>query len=939
MKFRTYFKQNERGRSMVEILGVLAIIGVLSFGGIQGYKYAMDKHRANDIVNSVNMRATDIWHMYQDGEKELPDSPDEDAFPEYGNMTQAGFEIMVTSYPPIAFKTWVDNVPTDVCKKVLQENLDEAIKGLKFVQVENENGLVRYTGDPAICGESSTLNQMVFTSFLSEGGGAVGGIVDPDNPNGPALEPCVDTEDCPQECGGAVCDPATMTCRDACLGTDKPFCMRASGICVECQVNEDCKHKGRGWICDESNYTCTQLQKTCPEGTFRSQNGACINCDDGSNFIVLKDGQGFPDTDDDVDGYTMCTQCEAQGTKRWHGELTDDPSRGYCSFMCTDGYSYQSESEGCISCSDMTRHNIKNETISKAQCLACEGHVWYKSYLGGHWCQAPLECAKDEFMYQEWGGKWGYYCAKCSNNRNNSVMMAWDTGASFPNFIQNMRDKCDACPERNASGTWTKRRAVGDRCWPVCEQPTNADEQIEICKANPKDENCTRQWQNADGACFSCSTITTSSSVGTDSTLKALCENCGRRVNDKGYCVPNDSSACPIGQFLGANGSCYNCSQNSSIEIETAEISKCSSNCRQLADGTYVVEGGSETREIRYNAYYKKTYCVPICKENYIYESFWAGGCVSCGNNLSTAGVRLDENDTENVTKDCARCPNRDIYVAHGKHCSIKKCPDTETEKYYKDREGNCVKCSRANSGDGDGQYGSNAVVEGKELCNACGNRMIVTDNSYWGTYCRLVDPGVTGICNSIGNKYYSNANLTDELKAKAEAYIKGDYNGVYYRSNDGYCRRCDSDVSYTTTQEQCASCKNRRYEGGNCLKGLCAEGQQFLNTSATCVACSQKNVPVNPDITNLCSSCENRRVMTTGFEEQGNLVGLCVEDCPSGMWQDKDGKCYFCEEASTKEIGTDEVSKNMCQTVCGRTMEAIKNTDSKTIGYKCSPQ
>ena len=312
MIHRTQIKQNEHGRSMVEILGVLAIIGVLSFGGIQGYKYAMDKHRANDIVNEVNMRATDIWHLYQDGEKELPDSPDEDAFPEYGEMTQTGFEIGVTSHPPIAFKTWVNDVPSAVCQKVLQENLDDAIKGLKFVQVgdvDSEN-LTRYTGDIAICGESGTMNQMVFTSFLSEGGGAVGGIVDPDNPNGPALEPCVDEEDCPQECGGAVCDPETMTCRDACVGTDKPFCMRASGICVECKINEDCQHKGRGWICDESNNTCTELKKTCPEGTFRSQNGACIPCNSGHNYVVLK-GELFPDTEDTIDGYTMCQECSS----------------------------------------------------------------------------------------------------------------------------------------------------------------------------------------------------------------------------------------------------------------------------------------------------------------------------------------------------------------------------------------------------------------------------------------------------------------------------------------------------------------------------------------------------------------------------------------------------------------------------------------------------
>ncbi|MBQ9738005.1 MAG: hypothetical protein IJV75_00620, partial [Alphaproteobacteria bacterium] len=37
----------QSGRSMVEMLGTLAIIGVLSMGGIAGYSYGMDKYRAN----------------------------------------------------------------------------------------------------------------------------------------------------------------------------------------------------------------------------------------------------------------------------------------------------------------------------------------------------------------------------------------------------------------------------------------------------------------------------------------------------------------------------------------------------------------------------------------------------------------------------------------------------------------------------------------------------------------------------------------------------------------------------------------------------------------------------------------------------------------------------------------------------------------------------
>ncbi len=45
----------EGGRSMVEMLGVLAVIGVLSVGGIAGYTMAMNKYKANEIVNGISM--------------------------------------------------------------------------------------------------------------------------------------------------------------------------------------------------------------------------------------------------------------------------------------------------------------------------------------------------------------------------------------------------------------------------------------------------------------------------------------------------------------------------------------------------------------------------------------------------------------------------------------------------------------------------------------------------------------------------------------------------------------------------------------------------------------------------------------------------------------------------------------------------------------------
>ena len=48
-------RKNESGRSMVEMLGVLAIIGVLSVGGIAGYKTAIKKHQSNELANALQL--------------------------------------------------------------------------------------------------------------------------------------------------------------------------------------------------------------------------------------------------------------------------------------------------------------------------------------------------------------------------------------------------------------------------------------------------------------------------------------------------------------------------------------------------------------------------------------------------------------------------------------------------------------------------------------------------------------------------------------------------------------------------------------------------------------------------------------------------------------------------------------------------------------------
>ena len=49
------YKNFEKGRSMIEMLGVLAVIAVLSVGGIAGYSKAMEKFKVNKLIGEYNM--------------------------------------------------------------------------------------------------------------------------------------------------------------------------------------------------------------------------------------------------------------------------------------------------------------------------------------------------------------------------------------------------------------------------------------------------------------------------------------------------------------------------------------------------------------------------------------------------------------------------------------------------------------------------------------------------------------------------------------------------------------------------------------------------------------------------------------------------------------------------------------------------------------------
>jgi hypothetical protein len=87
------FKKLESGRSMVEMLGVLAIIGVLSVGGIAGYSLSMRRHRANGVVDLVSKYALIAYGQCQ---KDLLSGNE--------NLSNCGYKSKGSSFDYVAFK-------------------------------------------------------------------------------------------------------------------------------------------------------------------------------------------------------------------------------------------------------------------------------------------------------------------------------------------------------------------------------------------------------------------------------------------------------------------------------------------------------------------------------------------------------------------------------------------------------------------------------------------------------------------------------------------------------------------------------------------------------------------------------------------------------------------------------------------------------------------
>ena len=99
---------NNKGRSIVEMLGVLAIIGVLSVGALAGYSKAMLQHKFNRQTEQINTIVSALLKNY-DGLVQIPVTSDQTSFVSYlksmGEIPQDMYNTVNQNFIKDSFQT------------------------------------------------------------------------------------------------------------------------------------------------------------------------------------------------------------------------------------------------------------------------------------------------------------------------------------------------------------------------------------------------------------------------------------------------------------------------------------------------------------------------------------------------------------------------------------------------------------------------------------------------------------------------------------------------------------------------------------------------------------------------------------------------------------------------------------------------------------------
>ena len=524
----------ESGRSLVEMLGVLAVIGVLSVGAIAGYRRAIDSQKASATIAELNQYALLASQQALQKRADLDLS-------ELGNVTNQGYPISaVVQADPTFFEIFLKDVPTSICERILDSDWS-----VPLVMFANNYA---YTGETGICdnGEDE-LADMAF-QFKEDL-----------NPDAMPMGGCVQDSDCKGSC--VKCE--NQQCVSTCVGSERCATDQATGEKVCCPSEKRagpmcCSSKQNGWCCNTGGQCCPWHKPlvdkngkcySCDNEAAIDVTGVTENCSACSNREVINDKSCVLKCPMDKPfrgQHGMCYSCDNESSLEMYGHsLCSEicPNRQkvdrFCALLCSENMFYSSNGT-CYKCDDPSIVSMSSKT--KDQCNICNNpkRTLYttQSYSGGTIYSCILDCPKGQFR----GGDG--QCYDCSHEDPVDLLLYDAT------YCQ------EACPNRMAAGFRDK----------YCALPCGENE-----------------FFDSNGVCHPCDEIEIQS---TGYIHHEGCDQCTNRTlygsADSAFCVLN----CPKNQIRGKDGVCYDC--NISEPLDTGRYyceNYCSSVCPNRVAG------------------------------------------------------------------------------------------------------------------------------------------------------------------------------------------------------------------------------------------------------------------------------------------------------------------------------------------------------------------
>ncbi len=313
----------QTGRSMIEMLAVLAIVGISSVVAVTGLMWAFAKHKANDTIHDVH-----LWELAALDSNQLFDmTSGQLILPELGSVSSHGYPMAIWIESEDAFSVHVNDVPKRVCSLMLDMVTADQIVTVNDVLFESAD----------IC--DAETNLMIF--YLSKDQGAI---------DQACIPACSGTERC---CGGECRTIQTPCGTDGCTDCGSDYCTTSNTCCstptaTKCGSEDCCEGNCCNNVCCPSDQVCgSDGACACPSGTTWNEATGKCRCPDG---YVLIDGtcQSFYCNGENDSCYIDSLLCGTHCTNTDNAETVtckigicradiceDDTAFGYGSFSKT----------------------------------------------------------------------------------------------------------------------------------------------------------------------------------------------------------------------------------------------------------------------------------------------------------------------------------------------------------------------------------------------------------------------------------------------------------------------------------------------------------------------------------------------------------------------------------------------------------------------------